>query len=181
MIDKIKHTIHSIKDLIEASMDRVIAAVGRELLERNALLLPDVYDCFCPFTNEQSHHLKDVDTLKLTTSSNILSNLVATLEHHITYCCKTRKYGTLLYRPQTDLTENLAKALCASFIIDQENPHTPGSLMHTTNITNDEWKHGLLSFLRLIGTVYLKKTFISFRRAVSGEIFHPVLQSIYLH
>ncbi len=111
MIDKKKHTIHSIKDLIEASMDRVIAAVGRELLERNALLLPDVYDWFCLFANEQSHHLKDVDTLKLTTSSNILSNLVATLEHHITYCCKTRKYGTLLYRPQTDLTENLAKAL----------------------------------------------------------------------
>ena len=92
-----------------------MSAVDRELLERNALLLHDVYDWFCQFADEQSHHLKDVDTSKLTTSanilSNILSNLIATLQHHITYCCKTRKYGTLLYRPNTDLTLNLARAL----------------------------------------------------------------------
>ena len=42
-------------------------------------MLPDVYDWFCQFADEQSHHLKDVDTSKLTTSANILSNLIATL------------------------------------------------------------------------------------------------------
>lgn len=88
-IDEKKHTIQSTNDLIEASMDKVISAVGRELFEGNAWLLPDVYDWFCQFADEQSHHLKDVDTSKLTTSANILSNLIATLQHHITYCCKT--------------------------------------------------------------------------------------------
>ena len=110
-IDEKKHTIQSTDDLIEASTDKVISAVGRELFEGNALLLPDVYDWFCQFADERSHHLKDVDTSKLTTSANILSNLIATLQHHITYCCKTRKYGTLLYRPNTYLTLNLARAL----------------------------------------------------------------------
>ncbi len=105
------YTIHSPDELIEASMDQVIAAVGRELLEGNALLLPDVYGWFCHFADEQSHHLMDIDTSKLVTSANILSNLVATLEHHITYSCKTRKYGILLYRPHTDLTVSLARAL----------------------------------------------------------------------
>ena len=62
--------------------------------------------------NEQSHHLKDIDISKLITSANILSNLVATLEHHGTYSCKTKKYGTLLYRPHTDLTVNFARAFC---------------------------------------------------------------------
>ena len=66
---------------------------------------------FAIFAEEQSHHLKDVDTSRLITSANILSSLIATLQHHITYCCKTKKYGTLLYRPNTDLTLNLAKAL----------------------------------------------------------------------
>jgi len=46
IIDTKKHTIYSIDDLIEASMDRVVAAVGRESLEGNALVLPDVYDWF---------------------------------------------------------------------------------------------------------------------------------------
>ena len=61
----------------------MIAAVGRELLDGNALLLPDIYDWFCSFADEQSHHLK-VDTSKVIKSANILSNLVATLEHHVT-------------------------------------------------------------------------------------------------
>ena len=45
-IDHKKHTIESISDLIEASTDRVVSAVGQELLEGNALLLPEVYDWF---------------------------------------------------------------------------------------------------------------------------------------
>ena len=87
-IDQKKHTIESISDLIDASADKVVSAVGRELLEGNALLLPQAHDWFCHFADEQSHHLKEeVDSSKLTTAANILSNLIATLQHHITYCC----------------------------------------------------------------------------------------------
>ena len=55
IIDKKKHIILSTENLIEASLDKVIAAVGRELLDGNALLLPDIYDWFCSFADEQSH------------------------------------------------------------------------------------------------------------------------------
>ena len=67
--------------MIEAILDKMIAAIGRELLNVNALLLLDVYDWFCSFVDGQLHHLKDVDTSKLITSANLLSILVATLEH----------------------------------------------------------------------------------------------------
>ena len=49
----------------------------------------------------------------------------------------------------------------ASFIIDEGNPSTSGSLVHTC-LTNNDRKHGLLSFLRLIGTVYFKKNVSAF-------------------
>ena len=93
-------------------MNRVVLAVGRELLYRNALLLPTVHEWFCSFAAEHPYHLKeDIDVTKLVTSANILSNLIASLQHHITYSCKVKKYGTLHYRPNTDLTQNLAHAL----------------------------------------------------------------------
>ena len=108
-IEQKKHNIQSVSDLIEASRDKVASAVGRELLEGNALLLPEVYEWFCQFADEQSHHLKNkVDTSKLSTSANTLSYLIATLQHHLTCCCKTKKYGTPLYRPGADLTQNLS-------------------------------------------------------------------------
>ena len=44
----------------------------------------------------------------------------------------------------------------ASFISEGGNPSTPGSLSNIS-LANNDWKLGLLSFLRLIGTVYFKK------------------------
>ena len=41
----------------------------------------------------------------------LLSGLTANLQHHMTYTCKVRKYGTLIYRPNTDLIPSLQKAM----------------------------------------------------------------------
>lgn len=107
-------TIKTTSDLIEVSINKVVAAVGHELLQGNALLLPELHNWFSGFANEELHNLEEreeVNTSKLVTSAYILSNLVAILQHHLTYTCVTRKYGTLLYRSGIDLTQPLARAL----------------------------------------------------------------------
>ena len=41
----------------------------------------------------------------------VLSNLTSALQQHIAYSCKVRKYGTLLYRPNSDFKGLLQQAL----------------------------------------------------------------------
>ena len=52
-----------------------------------------------------------VEVTKLVTSRWTLSNLTPNLKHHISYSCRARKYGTLLYRSKSNLLSPLAQAL----------------------------------------------------------------------
>ncbi len=91
-------------------MKRVTVNVGNELLQRNVLLLPTVQDMFnnCLSKMAQNHNL----TVNRTVSSNwILSNLTVALGKHINYCCTTRKFGTMIYRSNSDLIPALSHAL----------------------------------------------------------------------
>lgn len=127
--------IQSTTDLIEAAMNRVAIAVGTELLDRNVLLLPSVHDLFCSIANELSVHLDEVITpSKLVTSAYILSSLTATLQHHITCYCKIKKYGTVLYRPDTDLNQALAKTLWQLRTKDHPSAETTN---HHTQVLQD--------------------------------------------
>ena len=45
------------------------------------------------------------------TSMWVLSNLTSTLKYQLVCSCKARKYGTLLYRPHTDLIPILQQTL----------------------------------------------------------------------
>ena len=92
-------------------MNRVVSAVAGVLLNGNAVLLPDVHDWFCYFAGQQSHNLSDICVSKLGTSANIPNTLIGTLQHHITYTCSIKTYGTLIYRPDIDLTAALTRTL----------------------------------------------------------------------
>ena len=95
-------------------MKKATITVGQELLERNALLLPTVFELFCGHAAEaiEASQLEtSVDLTTLTTSRCLLSHLIASLKHHLAYSCKTRKFGTLLYRSNSDLLPTLAQAL----------------------------------------------------------------------
>ena len=102
--------VTTIQEATEAAMKRVVITVGKGLLDRNVFLLPSIHDLFCIYTSEilEIYHLKG-DPAKLVTSRSVLSHLKVSLQNHIAYSCKTRKYGTLLYRPQTDLLTALAQ------------------------------------------------------------------------
>jgi len=107
---QIPTSIKSPDELINAAMTRVVVAVGRDLLNGGVMLLPDVHNLFNLYASELSSHLREeIDTSKLVTSANILSNLKVNLQHHIAYSCKTRKHGTLIYRPNADIRPALLK------------------------------------------------------------------------
>ena len=70
------NNMKSTSDLVEAAM----ITVGRELLDGNVMLLPDVHECFNSYASEISRYLhEDVKKSKLVTSAYILSNLTANL------------------------------------------------------------------------------------------------------
>ena len=68
-------TIQSISDLIDKTMVRVVTAVGKELLNGNVMLLPDVHDIFNSYASKLSQYLhEEINISKLVTSTYILSN-----------------------------------------------------------------------------------------------------------
>ena len=101
-------TLTSDDELIQICMKRAIVTVGNELLQRNVLLLQTVHDIFCRYVNEMAQGLK---INKVVSSAWILSNLTVALGKHITYTCSTRKFGTIIYRSNSDLVPALSHAL----------------------------------------------------------------------
>jgi len=62
------------------------------------------------YASELSSHLREeIDTSKLVTSANILSNLKVNLQHHIAYSCKTRKHAPSYTDPMQTFDQPLLK------------------------------------------------------------------------
>ncbi len=111
-IDNLKrHTpltqVGSVKGVIDEALNTATIEVGKILLDNGVVLLPTVYDLFEKYLTLE--HASD--NSNKVTSRYILSHLKATFEHHITYICKACKYGTLIYRPNTDFINTTAKLL----------------------------------------------------------------------
>ena len=84
----------SVEEVIDRAMIRVTIAVGKELLDGNFLLLPDVHNKFCTYANELITANGISDTVNMPNSRWVISNLISSLKHHIACNCKTHKYGT---------------------------------------------------------------------------------------
>ena len=82
-------------------MGKTLEMVGNLLLNRQAILLPCIHDQFTTYIREivaaKGFHETHV------TSRRILSELTANFQHHIAFSCKVRKYGTLVYRRNSNL------------------------------------------------------------------------------
>ena len=83
------------------------------MLQRKAILLPAAHDFFLEKHDEilATIDLHESEAQTKVTSLWVLSNLTSALQHHLVYACKARKYGTLLYRPNTDLVPLLQQPL----------------------------------------------------------------------
>ena len=87
--------------------------VGEMLLENNATLLPTVCASFHHYATELAveHGIEEPPELKLVNSRWILCEIKAKYQHHVACVCKVRKYGTLVYRPTSDIHALLSEAL----------------------------------------------------------------------
>ena len=91
-------------------MNATAVEVAKLLLENNVILLPTIKDVLMSYVHKYStKHSADLTTTKQSITSRwILSHLTVNLKHHITYKCTTRKYSTLVYRPNTDFMNTTA-------------------------------------------------------------------------
>lgn len=88
--------------------------VAEELLPRQVLHLPAVHDFLCNHAETlavTANLGKQGDIHKSVTCMWALSSLKANLQHHITYRYPVCKYGTLIFRPNTDLIPFLQKTM----------------------------------------------------------------------
>ena len=99
-------------DVIMTAMAKTLVRVGHILLEKRAILLPSIHSFFMSHARDLAKikHLGS-EEIEAITSRWVLSDLTANLQHHIAYSCKVRKYGTLVYRPNTDLVPLLTEAM----------------------------------------------------------------------
>ena len=118
--------IVSVEDVLNAAIIKTTVLVGEELLSNHATLLPSVQDSFSRYVHEflMATNLESEggEVNPLVPSRWILSNLTANLKHHMSYTCRARKYGTLLYRTNSDLLSPLTQALWR--LRNLSKPHT---------------------------------------------------------
>ena len=96
------HDISSIANIFD---------VGTMLLEHKATLFPII---ICTNINEHLTQLeaeKGVPNPPELNSRWVLGEITAKYQHHVAYVCKVRKYGTLVYRPTSDMHALLSEAL----------------------------------------------------------------------
>ncbi len=102
----------SIQEAIDCAMKQVIVHVGKELLDGNVMLLASAHDLLAQYAVKllQHEHQKE-DITKLVQARWVLSSLTGTLDYHLSYNCTVRRYGTLLYRSDSDIRPALTRAL----------------------------------------------------------------------
>ena len=94
----------SYEGVVNVAVLKTVVTVGNVLLEKRAILLPAIHAIFRQqarvlLTAKQVPEPQEFTNLS---SRWILSELIGTLQHHMVYSCKVRKYGTLVYRSNRD-------------------------------------------------------------------------------
>ena len=101
------------EDIICAVTNRMLITVGTMLLENRAMLLPSILSDFTQYAKDLiiAKCIQEPQELKSISSRWILSEVTAKFQHHVTYICKVRKHGPLVYRPTSDLLTLLSEAM----------------------------------------------------------------------
>ena len=100
---------------VEYATKSVAVTLDKALLKQTAMLLPHVYTIFVERLTTVIEN-NGISTTKQDHPSQswLRSELSSQLEHHMTYRCSVRKYGTLLYRYGGDLVHALTVSLATS-------------------------------------------------------------------
>ena len=114
IIVSLKMSLGSVSD-IQSAMSRAMTDtciyVANTIVKHEALLLPTVHEHFSIAVREHMSAINLQWEEDQVTAQWILSNLIVTLGNHLSYACKIRRYGTLLYRTNGDLLSSLTVSL----------------------------------------------------------------------
>ena len=121
------------QDVINTAMAKTLVTVGRVLFENRAMLLPSIHSIFTKYAQDliKAKDMQELQELTILSSRWILSELKAKLQHHMVYSCKVRKYGTLVYRPNSDLILLLSEAMWKLWNVEStqgERPEVSGCI-----------------------------------------------------
>ena len=108
------YEIQSDDDVAKFAIIKTIVYVGHKLQQGEALLLSTAHEIFMGYTKYAIENYATHITLPSkdsVTAKWILARLNESLGHHMSFTCKTRKYGTLLYRPDSDMVAIATQAL----------------------------------------------------------------------
>ena len=103
-------TLRNEDDVIKQALQDIAVYVAEKLLRQECLLLPSVMQVFSSLVSKtalESH----LCVQEKVTARWLLSNLIVYLQHHISYTCRIRKHGTLLYRSNGDLLTSISHLL----------------------------------------------------------------------
>ena len=100
-------------DVINHAVQSTTIYVGERLLKQECLLLLSVNQTFSSYVAKASHssHLHAEEKV---TARWLLSSLIVHLQHHMSYTCRVKKHGTLLYRNNGDLLATISNLLYKS-------------------------------------------------------------------
>ena len=158
------HEVKNIENAISRAMSLTTIEVGEALLNQEALLLPAVHESFVTKVSAcvQEANLGHVSDLKETFSTRwVLSNLTSSLQHHLSYACKIKKCGTVLYRANGDILSALTNALykltkCCKHSTDHKQNQSESepscdqnSMQVALNEVNTNVLNEIYSFLRV--------------------------------
>ena len=90
--------------------NKMLYDVGTMLLENQATLLPVISASFHKYARELVDEWGAEESPEVN-SRWILSEIKAKYKHHVACVCKVRKYGTLVFRPTSDIHTLLSEAL----------------------------------------------------------------------
>ena len=98
-------------DAISNAVNKILYDVGTMLLENQATLLPIICAKFHQYVREFAQDNVGVQESTELNSRRILCEIKAQYQHHVACVCKVRKYGTLVFRPTSDIHTLLTEAL----------------------------------------------------------------------
>ena len=105
--------VHTYHDVVNVAVIETVVKVGNVLLEKRALLLPKIHSIFRQEARSllATKGMEEPPDFTNLSSRWLLSELIGRLQHHMMYSCKVRKYGTLIYRPSSDIVLLLTEAM----------------------------------------------------------------------
>ena len=100
-------------NIISTATNKMLVDVGTMLLDNQATLLPIICANFHRYATELAVEQDSEESLELKSVNSrwILGEITAKYQHHVACVCKVRKYGTLVYRPTSDIHALLSEAL----------------------------------------------------------------------